>query len=220
MAWITKLVDILISMDPELSESSPLEISKRAKSNTPKPAEGVVHEREKIERKFSQQAKEALAAKGCRIIEVGKNLSLAERKLLLKSMGAGLISDKDIERELFTWPESSEYALLPELMLDGSNNKDYEESEAFLEEFSKKFTEEVPNVIVKSGTVGEYEGLEVSEKIKGNGSLWKNLMIRTSSNIERGGEERNCIVAESNIDVWDKKAKDELLYTVPLVVPQ
>jgi hypothetical protein len=172
-------------------------------------------------RQFSDAAHEALVAKGCTIIQVGDSgLTIEQKKDRLRTMSAGLINDQEIERLLFSWPENSEYAILPEVALEGSNNKTFSESTEQLDEYASKFEQEVPGVSLKKGTVAEYVGIMHSQAKEKKPNPWDGVFVRTETIFQDWkGNDRNCFIIDGFIDIADPEYKDENFKMVPLISP-
>ncbi len=205
-------------MDGELALDQPLPL--KAAADTV----GLLPHKEEVKnptRQFSEATRESLIAKGCKIIQVGSSgLTVEQKKDRLRSMSAGLISDQEIERLLFSWPENSEYAILPEVALEGSNNMTFDESTEQIDEFASRFEQEVAGVSVRRGSVAEYVGIMHSQEKEKKSNPWNDIFVRTETIFQdRKGNDRNCFIINNFIDIADPAYKDENFKMVPLISP-
>jgi len=205
-------------MDGELALDQPLP------SKTATDKVSILPQAEIVEnpvRQFSKAAREALITRGCTIIQVGDSgLTVEQKKDRLRAMSSGLINDQEIERLLFSWPENSEYAILPEVALEGSNNKTFSESTEQLDEYASKFEQEVPGVSLKKGTVAEYVGIMHSRAKEKKPNPWDGVFVRTETIFQDWkGNDRNCFIIDGFIDIADPEYKDENFKMVPLISP-
>jgi hypothetical protein len=205
-------------MDGELALDQPLP------SKTATDKVSILPQAEIVEnpvRQFSKAAREALITRGCTIIQVGDSgLTVEQKKDRLRGMSSGLINDQEIERLLFSWPENSEYAILPEVALEGSNNKTFSESTEQLDEYASKFEQEVPGVSLKKGTVAEYVGIMHSQAKEKKPNPWDGVFVRTETIFQDWkGNDRNCFIIDGFIDIADPEYKDENFKMVPLISP-
>lgn len=228
---------ITIGSDARVDTSGFSEPGKKLTTEAPK---------EEVEQpsKFSEETKEKLSQKGCiffdleefapkdrenpsneltgnEVKHIDPNKTLQE---IINRTCRGFLDTHELGEVLKEMKlRSGEVALLPEIYLEGGEEKTYIENLQQMKQLEEMFRKGYPGatiVMARISDILKIQAIREAQAAERGGPVvgyFGDALVRTGSFVSGG---KNIVFANGEVvDRWDPNLKDELLRVVPLVIP-